>query len=99
MVSEKEILAELKKVVDPEIGINVVDLGLIYEIKVKGNEAKIKMTLTNPFCPIQSYLKQSVENAISNMPGLKHVAVELVFDPPWTPERMSAEAKKALGMA
>ncbi|MCX8190135.1 MAG: metal-sulfur cluster assembly factor [Candidatus Diapherotrites archaeon] len=97
MVSEQAIIRELKKVIDPEIGINVIDLGLIYDISVSNDAVSIKMTVTNPYCPLQEHLKQLVENALSSIRGIKEASVELVFDPPWTPERLSPKAKKELG--
>lgn len=98
MVSEEEVWAALKQVIDPEIGLSIVDIGLIYEVKVEKDGVKVKMTLTNPMCPMQSYLKGEVEKAISKLPEVKKATVELVFEPAWTPERMSAEARKKLGL-
>ncbi len=98
MVAEKDVWDALKQVIDPEIGLSIVDLGLVYSVEVKDNEIKVKMTLTNPACPLQSYLKAQVEEAISKIPEVKKVAVELIFEPAWTPERMSPEARKKLGI-
>ncbi|MEM4662886.1 MAG: metal-sulfur cluster assembly factor [Candidatus Diapherotrites archaeon] len=97
MVSKEDILKKLKDVIDPEIGINVVDLGLIYEVVVTNGEVSIKMTVTNPYCPLQTHLKQMVETAVYSLKGVKDVSVQLVFDPPWTPDRLSPNAKKKLG--
>jgi len=97
MLSEKKVWDVLKEVIDPEVGISVVDLGLIYGVEVNGDEVKVKMTLTNPVCPLQNYLKQQVENAIARIEGVKKASVQLVFEPPWSPEMMSAEAKARLG--
>ena len=97
MLSEKKVWDVLKEVIDPEVGISVVDLGLIYGVEVSGDEVKVKMTLTNPVCPLQNYLKQQVENAIARIGGVKKASVQLVFNPPWSPEMMSAEAKARLG--
>jgi len=98
MVAEKDVWDALKQVIDPEIGLSIVDLGLVYSVEVKDNEIKVKMTLTNPACPLQSYLKAQVEEGISKIPEVKKVAVELIFEPAWTPERMSPEARKKLGI-
>ncbi len=98
MVAEKDVWDALKQVIDPEIGLSIVDLGLVYSVEVKDNEIKVKMTLTNPACPLQSYLKAQVEEAISKLPGIKKAEVQLVFEPAWTPERMSPEARKKLGI-
>jgi len=98
MVTEEEVLAALKNVVDPELGINVVDLGLIYDVKVKeGDVVHVKMTLTVPTCPLYALFTKQVEEAVKKA-GAKEVEVELTFDPPWTPDRMSPEAKKILGL-
>jgi len=95
-VDEKDVLNALKRVVDPEIGINIVDMGLVYSIDVKDKSVHIKMTLTSPFCPLGYFIVGEVERALKDV-GFKNVDVEIVFDPPWTPERMSEEAKRKLG--
>ncbi len=92
---EKAVEA-LKKVVDPEVGVNVVDLGLIYELKPENDRIYVKMTLTSPFCPLGGLIIMGVEQALKAA-GFKKVDVDVVFDPPWTPERMSEEAKRKLG--
>ena len=97
MVTKKEVLNILKEVIDPEIGISVVDLGLIYDVKVENNKVKIKMTLTSPFCPLSNFLVDSVKEKVKSL-DIKDVKVEIVFDPPWTPEKMSKKAKKILGI-
>jgi metal-sulfur cluster biosynthetic enzyme len=97
MLSEKKVWNALKEVIDPEIGISVVDLGLIYGVEIIDDEVRVKMTLTNPACPLQNYLKQQVEDAIARIEGVKKASVQLVFEPPWSPEMMSAEAKAKLG--
>ena len=96
---EKNIAMALKQVYDPEIPVNVYDLGLIYEIKVDDNKkAFIKMTLTAPNCPMVDELLQDVYDAVSTVPGVDDVAIELVFDPPWDKSRMSEEALFELGL-
>lgn len=96
---EKNIALALKQVYDPEIPVNVYDLGLIYEIKVDDNKkAFIKMTLTAPNCPMVDELLQDVHDAVSTVPGVDDVAIELVFDPPWDKSRMSEEALFELGL-
>ncbi len=97
MVSEKEVMDSLKTVLDPEIGINIVDLGLIYGIEIREKSVKVKMTLTMPGCPMSEYLVESAKNAVSKIAGLEKIEIDLVFDPPWNPEKISAEAKKSLG--
>jgi len=99
MSIEKNIAMSLKQVYDPEIPVNVYDLGLIYEIKVDDNKkAFIKMTLTAPNCPMVDELLQDVYDAVSTVPGVDDVAIELVFDPPWDKSRMSEEALFELGL-
>lgn len=97
MPTEEEVRSKLKEVMDPELGVNVVDLGLIYGVEVKGNSVIVKMTFTTPACPLLNFLVQNVENKVKEL-GIEDVRVELVWDPPWTPERMSPEAKMQLGM-
>jgi len=93
--TKEDILEALKNVYDPEIGVSVVDLGLIYNVEVKDDKAEILMTLTSPFCPLMRILPKIVEDEVRKL-GFKEVSVELTFDPPWTPERMSEEAKRLL---
>jgi len=88
----------LREILDPELGISIVDLGLIYSIKVKGHEVFIEMTLTSPGCPIASEMISDVENAISKLKEVSKVKVDLVFDPPWTLDRISAVARAKLGI-
>lgn len=98
MVTREEILRGLREVYDPEVPVNVVDLGFIREVKVEGNKVEIKMTLTNPFCPMHRTITKDVEDKVSGIEGVDSVRVELVFDPPWSPDDISDEAKKKLGV-
>ncbi len=96
---EDQIVIEIKKVYDPEIPVNVYDLGLIYNIEVESSGAvEIKMTLTAPGCPVAGMLLSQVEQAASSVPGITTVGVELVWDPPWTQDRITDEAKLELGI-
>ncbi|NLI56788.1 DUF59 domain-containing protein [bacterium] len=98
MVTKEQIINVLKQIYDPEIPINVYDLGLIYNMDISdGGDVNILMTLTFAGCPIGSYLVQKVEEEIKKIDGVKNVKVELTFDPPWTPEKMSEEVKKEFG--
>lgn len=98
-ITKEMILEKLKEVIDPEIGIDVVNLGLVYELKINpDNTVYVKMTMTTPGCPLTLWLLQAVEQKILEIPGVKDVEVELTFDPPWTPDRISEEVKKRLGM-
>lgn len=92
------VLKVLRNVMDPEIGMNIVDLGFIYGVDIKGKSVGVRMTLTNPGCPMHSMFTHEVEDALKMAFGDVKVRVELVFDPPWTPERMSKDARKKLGI-
>ena len=98
MVTKKDVMNALRKCYDPEIGISLVDLGLIYDVQVDKDKVHIKMTLTTPACPMHSYMVHDVREKVKTLKDVKEVNVELVWDPPWTPDRMSKEAKKRLGM-
>ncbi|CAN1505034.1 PaaD Predicted metal-sulfur cluster biosynthetic enzyme [Caulobacteraceae bacterium] len=94
-----QIVEKLKSVFDPEIPVDIYELGLIYKVDVSDDrEIKIDMTLTAPGCPVAGEMPGWVEDAVMEIPGLKSCAVDLVFDPPWDPSRMSDEAKLQLNM-
>lgn len=93
-----DIIAAIKTVYDPEIPADIYELGLIYKIDIEDNRSvKIDMTLTAPGCPVAGEMPGWVENAVSPIDGVMDVQVNMVFDPPWTPERMSEEAQVAIG--
>jgi FeS assembly SUF system protein len=93
------VLEALKTVRDPEIPVNLVDLGLIYELAVKrGGIVYIEMTLTTPACPVAQSMPGEVENAVSAVPGVSDARVKLVWSPPWDRDRMSEEARLELGL-
>jgi len=95
----EKIIAALSKVFDPEIPMDIYNLGLIYDVKVNAaGEAYIKMTLTAPNCPVAGTLPAEVERAARAVPGIKDVKLELVFDPPCDKSRMSPEARMLLGL-
>ena len=93
---------ELRKVYDPEIPVNIVELGLVYGCEVRagqgGHEVDIQMTLTAPGCAVGELIKQEIEDRVGSLPDVQAVKVEIVFDPPWTPERMSEAARLELGI-
>jgi FeS assembly SUF system protein len=96
---EEKVLAALKTVRDPEIPVNLVDLGLIYELIVrKDGVVYVEMTLTAPSCPVAESLPGQVRDAISSVPGVQDARVKLVWNPPWTKDRMSLEARLELGL-
>ncbi len=97
MPTKDEVTQALKKVYDPELGINVVDLGLIYDIVVKGEQVSVKMTLTTQGCPLHDSIARGVKTAVGALPGVKEVDVDLVWEPAWTPDRMTEAARKELG--
>jgi FeS assembly SUF system protein len=96
---EDKVVAAMKSVYDPEIPVNIYDLGLIYEVNISDDKVvDVKMTLTAPGCPVAGILPGQVECAIKDVDEVKDAHVELVWDPPWTKDRMSDEAKLELGM-
>lgn len=96
---EERVVDVLKTCFDPEIPVNIYDLGLIYEVKVReGNDVFVKMTLTSPACPVAETLPPDVENKIKELPDVNSAKVEITFDPPWDKEMMSEEARLELGM-
>ncbi len=93
-----EVIAALKSIYDPEIPVNIYDLGLIYGVEADDAGAvRIAMTLTAPACPVAGALPRQVEERVRQLPGVSDVKVSLVWDPPWTPERMSQAARLKLG--
>jgi len=94
----EQVYDVLREVDDPEIGINIVDLGLIYGVSIADADIYIKMTMTTPACPLHSYLSKASQEAIrKHFPDVNAVNVELVWDPPWEPAKMSQAAKQQLG--
>ena len=99
MKIERDIIMALRQVYDPEIPVNVYDLGLIYEIKVnEEHEGYIQMTLTAPNCPMADYVMEQVKTAVEDVPGVVSVNIDLVFEPVWDRSRMSEEALVELGL-
>ncbi len=97
--TEKKVRELLENVMDPELNISVVDLGLIYEIKVEKEHVYIKMTLTTIGCPLFNIIEQEIKNKLSELNiNQENVKIELTFDPPWTMEKMSEKAKAMLGI-
>ena len=97
MVTEDRVMDALRLVIDPEIGINIVDLGLIYNLIITDNSITVIMTLTTPGCPMHSSLAGGVEHAVKNLDINSEVKVELVWEPKWIPDMMSDKAKQHLG--
>lgn len=94
MPTQEEILKALEAVKDPEINYNVVDLGLIYDVDIQGGRVDVTMTLTAPGCPVAGMIVEQARSAIRSVPGVEEANVELVFEPMWTPDRISPRLKK-----
>ena len=94
----QSLLDALRTVIDPELGVNVVALGLVYSAEAADGEVRIVMTMTTPACPLHTYIRESAERVLrKRFAELRSVSVEIVWEPPWSPAMMSAEAKKQLG--
>lgn len=96
---EAKLLAELKKIYDPEIPMNIVDLGLIYGFDWTGDDVVLRMTLTAPGCPVAGILADEIKSAMEKVPDVHSAKVDMIWDPPWTPDRMSDFAKRQFGYA
>ena len=94
----EKIIAEIRKIYDPEIPVNIYELGLIYDVKVNKDIASIKMTLTSPNCPVAESLPQDVKDSAMQVEGIEKVNLDLVWDPPWTKDKMSEAAKLELNL-
>ena len=97
-LTTEAIYESLKTVFDPEIPVNVVDLGLIYDVQVTKGDVYVQMTLTFPGCGMGPFIAQQAEWAIQDVEGVEDVEIELVFDPPWSPDLISEEARSQLGI-
>jgi metal-sulfur cluster biosynthetic enzyme len=98
-LDEVTVLRALREVIDPEIGCNIVDLGLIYNVQITGAKLLVTMTLTTPGCPMSESIAQGVQMALLNLEGVKDAEVELVWDPPWHPDMMTDYGRSCVGMA
>jgi metal-sulfur cluster biosynthetic enzyme len=87
-VSEADVMAALATVYDPEVGMSIVDMGLVYGVRIEGGHVAVTMTLTVPGCPIHDVMPQWVRTAVAQVPGVEQVDVALTFAPPWTPDRI-----------
>ena len=97
-VKLEEIYDALKTVYDPEIPVNIVDLGLVYDVQVTDSDVYVQMTLTFPGCGMGPYIGQQAEWAVQELDGVEEVQIEMVFGPPWSPELISEEARSQLGI-
>jgi metal-sulfur cluster biosynthetic enzyme len=97
MATVDEVTDALREVIDPELGLDFVELGLIYEVTVDGGSVQVTYTLTSPGCPIGPQVSEQIEEFVSELDGVQDVQSTMTFTPPWTPELMSEDAKFALG--
>lgn len=97
-LTKETVLEQLKQVEDPEIHYNIVDIGLIYDVRIDEGMVVVNMTLTSPACPVGPYIIAEVENVVKKMVGVTGVTVNVVWEPPWSPDKMSDEAKVELGV-
>src|SRR5256885_1259785 len=98
MPSKDEVVDALRQVEDPELGMDIVDLGLLYDVEVDGSKVKVIHTLTSMGCPVGPMIQENVDQVVRAIPGVDDVEVELTWDPPWSPEKMSDDAKFILGL-
>ncbi len=98
MVTEEQVYEVLRECYDPEIPLNIVDLGLIYGLQIEDGLVGVRMSLTGPGCPMGPELVAEVTDRIEAVPGVQRADVELVFEPPWSPDRMSEDGKLQLGL-
>ena len=97
MPSKEDVVEALRQVEDPELGMDIVDLGLLYDVEVAGPNVKVMHTLTSMGCPVGPMIQEDIDRVAREVPGVEDVDVELTFDPPWTPDKMSDDAKFILG--
>jgi metal-sulfur cluster biosynthetic enzyme len=97
MVNVEDVTDVLRDVIDPELGLDFVELGLIYDVAIEGSAVRITYTLTSPGCPIGPQVAEQIEEFVGELDGVEDVQPVMTFSPPWTPERMSEDAKFALG--
>ena len=97
MASKNDVLEALRQVEDPELGMDIVDLGLLYDVEIDGEKVKVIHSLTSMGCPAGPMIQEDIHRVTSEVPGVENVEVELTWDPPWTPEKMSDDAKFILG--
>jgi metal-sulfur cluster biosynthetic enzyme len=96
-INKADVFAKLRQVMDPEIDLNIVDLGLIYDVAIEGAKVSVRMTVTTPGCPMQHALESGVCSALLGLDAVEEVDVEMVFEPVWTPERISPTARAEMG--
>jgi metal-sulfur cluster biosynthetic enzyme len=98
MPTKDEVIEALRQVEDPELGMDIVDLGLLYDVEVQGPRVKVTHTLTSMGCPVGPMIQEDIHRVTSELEGVEDIDVELTWDPPWSPEKMSDDAKFILGI-
>ena len=98
MPTRDEVIDALRVVEDPELGMDIVELGLLYDAEVEGSKVRVSYSLTSIGCPVGPLIEQQIKEAVAALPGVEEVETELTWDPPWSPERMSDDAKFILGL-
>jgi metal-sulfur cluster biosynthetic enzyme len=97
MPSKEEVVEALRQVEDPELGMDIVELGLFYDAEIEGENVKVQYTLTSMGCPAGQMIQEDIERVVREIPGVGQVTSDLTFEPPWTPDKMSDDAKFILG--
>jgi FeS assembly SUF system protein len=97
-VNREQVMDMLHNCYDPEIPVNIVDLGLVYDVQVADDTVNVKMTLTSPGCPAHGMITESVKEKLESIEGVRQVNIDIVWEPPWDPSRMSAAARQQLGI-
>ena len=97
MPTKEEVVEALRGVEDPELGMDIVDLGLMYDVEVEGSNVKVIHSLTSMGCPAGPMIQENIHEVVAGLPGVENVEVELTWDPPWSPDKMSDDAKFILG--
>ena len=97
MIDQDDVLEALSNVIDPELGLDFVELGLVYGVEIDGSTVSVTFTLTTPACPIGPQVSEQMQEFVGELPGVEEVIPNMVFSPPWTPDKMSEDAKFALG--
>jgi len=97
MPTKDDVIEALRQVEDPELGMDIVDLGLLYDVEIEGGNVKVIHTLTSMGCPVGPMIQEDIDRVARELPGVEAVDVELTFDPPWSPDKMSDDAKFILG--
>jgi len=98
MATEERVMEALREVYDPEIPVSVVDLGLIYKVKIEGGKVEVDMTMTAKGCPMHGYIAEQTRKRLLEIEGVEEAEVNIVWEPPWNPTMMSEEARKRLGL-